>query len=117
MDIYFNSEKLQKNCNSEKLSVKKWGPEMAKLIQQRLMELRAADCLSDISNLPPPRCHMLDGNRDGCFAVDLKDPFRLVFEPLHNPLPLKDDGGIDRTRVTSILILEVVNYHGKQKRR
>jgi len=117
MDIYFNSEQLQKACNSEKLSVKRWGPEIARKLQQRLMELRAADCLSDISNLPPPRCHILEGNWEGCFAVDLKQPFRLVFKPLHDPVPLKDDGGFDKSRITAILIVEVTDYHGKQKRR
>lgn len=117
MEIYFISEKLQKNCNSYVLSIRKWGPEIAGKIQQRLTELRAADCLLDVSYLPPPRCHMLDGDREGFFAVDLKHPFRLIFKPLDNPVPLKDDGGIDKSRITKILIVEVGNYHGKQKRR
>ncbi len=46
------------------------------------------------------------------FAVTLWGGYRLVFEPDHDPVPRIFDGGIDRTKVTGILIKEVVNYHG-----
>ena len=75
------------------------------------MELRAADTLADISTLPPARCHQLSGDRAGQFAVDVRHPFRLIFEPAHDPVPRKEDGGIDLTRVTAIRILEVTDYH------
>ena len=45
--------------------------------------------------------------------MSLWGSYRLVFEADHNPLPLLDDGGIDRARVTKIVIKEVVDYHGK----
>jgi proteic killer suppression protein len=112
MEIYFKSKSLQKACNSATASQKRWGLEIAKKLWQRLSELRAADCLADISHLPPARCHELTGRRKGCFAVDLKHPYRLVFRPLHDPVPLKDDGSIDRERVTAILIIGVEDYHG-----
>ena len=76
------------------------------------MELRAADTLADISTLPPARCHQLTGHRAGQFAVDVQHPFRLIFEPAHDPVPRKHDGGIDLTRVTAVRILEVTDYHG-----
>lgn len=76
------------------------------------MELRAADTLADISTLPPARCHQLSGDRAGQFAVDVQHPFRLIFEPAHDPVARKDDGGIDLTRVTAVRILEVTDYHG-----
>jgi proteic killer suppression protein len=76
------------------------------------MELRAADTLADISMLPPARCHGLSGDRAGQFAVDVQHPFRLIFEPAHDPVPRKKDGGIDHARVTAIRILEVTDYHG-----
>ena len=76
------------------------------------MELRAADTLADISTLPPARCHQLSGDRAGQFAVDVRHPFRLIFEPAHDPVPRKEDGGIDLPRVTAIRILEVTDYHG-----
>lgn len=76
------------------------------------MELRAADTLADIGTLPPARCHQLSGDRAGQFAVDVQHPFRLIFESAHDPVPRKEDGGIDLTRVTAVRILEVTDYHG-----
>ena len=51
------------------------------------------------------------GRRKGEFAVDLKQPFRLVFRPNHDPVPLKTDGGIDLEHITSITIMSVEDYH------
>ena len=61
--------------------------------------------------MPPARMHQLKGNRDEQFAVDLVHPYRLVFEPNHDPLPRKKDGGINLEQVTAIKIMEVVDYH------
>jgi proteic killer suppression protein len=35
----------------------------------------------------------------------------LIFRPAHNPVPKKDDGGIDLAAVTAIEILDVRDYH------
>lgn len=43
--------------------------------------------------------------------MDLVHPYRLVFEPAHDPVPRTTDGGIDIDRVTAITIMEVVDYH------
>ena len=90
-----------------------WGDQNAKHIRLRVQELRAAETLADVSTMPPTRCHGLSENRKGQFAVDCKDPFRLVFEPAHKPVPRLEDGGIDLSAVTAVRVLEVVNYHGK----
>ena len=111
--IYFKYRKLQKACNFEKTSIEEWGPQLAGRVRQRLAEFKAANSLSDISHLPPPRLHGLTGDRDGQFAVDLQHPFRLVFEPANDPVPLDSMSGIDKSRVTAILIIEVEDYHGK----
>lgn len=36
---------------------------------------------------------------------------RLIFIPDHDPVPRKDDGGIDLAQVTKITILEITDYH------
>jgi proteic killer suppression protein len=87
------------------------GPELAAVLMQRLNELEAAEDLRDMQYLPAAGCHELTQNRKGQLAVDLVYPKRLVFEPDHDPLPRKPDGGLDWTRVTSIVILEIVDYH------
>jgi proteic killer suppression protein len=112
MEILFNTTKMQKACNSERESVRQWGTEIAKKLRQRLAELTAADNLEVVSKLPPVRCHQLYGNRAGQFAVALKHPFRLIFVPGNDPLPLKPDGGFDLAGITKICILEVIDYHG-----
>ncbi|KAA3658335.1 MAG: killer suppression protein [Chloroflexi bacterium] len=107
MDITFNSTKLQKVCNSANALRKKYGVKKAKKIQQRLIDLHAAETLEVITHLPPPRCHELKGNHKGKFTVDTDYPYRILFEPANEPLPLLADGGIDKTKVTAICILDV----------
>jgi hypothetical protein len=47
----------------------------------------------------------------GQLAVDLIHPKRLVFVPDHAPVPTKDDGGLDWTGVTRIVVVEITDYH------
>ena len=44
-------------------------------------------------------------------AVDLIHPYRLVLEAGLEPIPCKDDGGIDAEEIMAITILEVVDCH------
>lgn len=112
MDIYYVKRKLEKKCNSEKEATKEWGPVVAKKLMQRFSELAALDNLSMASHLPPLRLHQLSGKRNEQFGVDVvRNSFRIVFIPANKPLPRLDDGGIDKSKVTEIMILEVTNYH------
>jgi proteic killer suppression protein len=61
----------------------------------------------------PGNCHELHADRDGQFGVALWGPYELILEPDHDPIPKLADGGIDRGLVTRILIVEVVDYHGR----
>ena len=84
---------------------------MARVMMTRMAVLRAARSLMLVPTTPPDRRHQLSGDRDEQFAVDLVQPGRLVFEANHEPIPRKEDGGIDTEQVTSITILDVVDYH------
>ncbi len=106
MKICFSNKKLQKICNISKEANGVLGPESAKKLQQRLMELKAAVNLADVSRLPPTRCHELK-NRNGQLSVDLKHPYRLLFVPAHNPMPENDTGGLDWSKVTEIEIVGI----------
>lgn len=112
MQIIFQTNKRQKEFSSSKTLIKKHGKHQADLIEQRLNELRAAEALEDLRNLPGPHCHELRQNFKGQLAVHLDGPYRLIFEPAHEPIPKKEDGGLDWRKVTCIRIVEVVNYHG-----
>lgn len=113
MEIHFTSRKVQKLCNSEKEMRGKLGSRNAKLLKRQLTELKAAVTLEDMSmsKLPSAHCHQLGQDRKGQLAVDLVHPKRLIFKPDHSPIPRKEDGGLDWSQVTAILIVEVVDYH------
>jgi proteic killer suppression protein len=89
----------------------KLGVPDAKKLRQRLAELQAATTLEDMRSLPAARCHELTGDRKGQLAVDLVHPRRLIFEPDQMPSPTKKDSGLDWSRVTEIIIAEIVDYH------
>ena len=111
MEITFKDRKTARIFNSESNLVRECGVENAKLIKRRLAVLGAALSLDEVAHRPPERRHELAGARKGQFAVDVKQPYRIVFVPNHNPLPVKTDGGIDLRQVTAITILGVEDYH------
>ena len=112
LEVLFSDKKLQKICSDEKLLQREYG-QNARKIQRRLFELHSVDNLSQISPLPPPRRHQLKGDRKGQYAVDVKHPFRIVFVPANDPVPLKDDGGVDLEKVTVVEIVWIGDYHGE----
>lgn len=111
MEVSFANQKLQKLCNNASKLRGEYGPKCADKIKRRLDQLRAAECLEDIRNLPGARCHELTADREGQLAVDLEHPKRLIFEPDHEPVPVGKNGGIDWQKVTRVLVIEIVDYH------
>ena len=106
MEIAFRTRKLEKAFNSADALKKTYGARMT-----RIAVLSAARSLVLVPTTPPDRRHQLSGDRYEQFAVDLVQPYRLVFEANHEPIPRREDGGIDTERVTAIRILNVVDYH------
>jgi len=111
MRVFFKSKKLQKVCNNSVVAQKAFGAKRARKLQQRLMELSAAETLNDISHLPPARCHELTGNRRGQLSVDLEHPYRLLFVPANDPIPRHPDGGLCWEEITEIEIIEIADTH------
>jgi len=111
LDIYFKTKRLQEICSVEREMQRRPGSKCAGKLKQRLMELRAADTLFDISHLPPPRCHELTGDRSGQFSLDIEQPYRLIFIPANDPIPRRNDGGIDRQQITEIEIIAITDTH------
>lgn len=103
-DLANNSSKLRKKF--------KGNQRRQRLIRARLDELADAANLSDMRFLPQAYCHEFKGDKAGQFAVKLGEGFHLVFEVANEPIPHKQDGGVDWTRVTAIRILELAeDYH------
>ena len=84
----------------------------AKLYNKRLGDLQSAMTLEDVRHLPG-HYHELTGDRKGQWACDLDQPYRLVFEPHENPIPLNDSGQYIWLEIKGVEIVEITNYHGK----
>lgn len=91
--------------------MKKQGQERAKKIRQRLDDLLSANTLDIMRNVPG-RCHELSGEKSGCLSLDLDGPYRLIFDTANDPIPLKDDGGLDWKNVTAVRIIGIEDTHG-----
>jgi proteic killer suppression protein len=111
VEISFASGRLRDLCNDSNALRRKYGADGAKLIRRRLDELLAATTLRTMRTLPAARCHELTGNLAGKLAVDAHKGFRLIFRPAAEPVPTKDDGGLDWERTTSIVVEEIDDYH------
>ena len=71
---------------------------MAVKIQQRIDEISAVDSVEDMIQYRIGRCHLLNGDRIGQYAVDLIHPYRLVFEKRGKQIQIAN-------------IMEIVDYH------
>jgi proteic killer suppression protein len=111
MRIFFKTKKLQKICSESAEAQKQLGARGGRKLQQRMMELSAAENLADISRLPPARCHELTGDRAGQLSVDLEQPYRLLFIVGNNPRPERESGGLDWKGVTEIEIIAIADTH------
>jgi len=112
--IEFASKKLRKQFNEEKELLKTFGQKRAKRIKVVMTALRAAHTLGAFAPPygPPHRCHELTGNKKGKLSLDLDGPYRLIIQPINEPLPERPEGGLDWNRVTAIKILGVEDTHG-----
>lgn len=88
-----------------------WGSARATKIRLQLDALAAAETLEDL-RYAPGRLHELTGDRKGQLAFDLDGPYRLIFEPAEEPVPRKDDGGLDWSCIEAVTVLDVEDYHG-----
>lgn len=111
VDITFESDSLGEELTEERERKKEYGHSCSKKIKRRLDDLRAAKCLQDFRHLPG-RCHELKGDLKGVLSLDVDHPYRLLFVPDHDPVPAKDDGGLDWTQVTAVRIIGIEDTHG-----
>ncbi len=87
---------------SGKRLTQKHGSDNARKIQKRIKELQASPTLADMP--PAARPHQLH-DADGCIALDIKQPFRLIVKPCGDFDPQH------HSTVKSIEIITVIDYH------
>lgn len=71
---------------------------MAELIHLRIDQLNAAETVEEMINFSIGRCHQLNGNREGQYALDLVYPYRLIFVKIDDQIQI-------------VKIIEIVDYH------
>lgn len=113
MELSFKSRRLEKEFSEDRKMQKAHGARRAKLLKRRLQVLWVAKCLADFwpPYSGPERCHELTGNRRGQLSMDLDHPYRLIFCPEHEPVPLASDGSLSWSSVTAIRIVSVEDTH------
>lgn len=107
MEYFAATKKLSKILNDRKLIMKHYGKARAKKIIERLDEFSAANSLEQIPSDPPPRCHLLTGDHEGKFAVDVSGNYRMVFEGYDK----NDQLSTDKVEIVTIQITGIEDYH------
>jgi proteic killer suppression protein len=110
MDIIVNNKKLRKILEDENKIRKKYGIDMAEKIMQRIDDMKCAENLEILMKLPGNH-HPLTGDRKGQFACNLVQPYRLIYRPANDTLPIDDNGNLIYSEITIVEILEIVDYH------
>ncbi len=98
MEIEYKSKQIQKVCEDYNVARKKHGQRMAEKIDQRISEIRAADSVEQMIQFKIGGCHLLRQDRKGQYAVNLEQPYRLIFEQKDNTIQI-------------VRIIEIVDYH------
>jgi len=104
MEIEYSNSKMKKDFEDKRRLRKNYGKLLPGL-ENRLSELRAANCLADITHEPPPKRHKLTGNWDDCWGLKVSKNYRLVVRPLG------DFDINDQTTITKIRIETIIDYH------
>jgi len=104
---------LEKDILDEKKTIRRWGPENAKKIRQRINEIQASENLAMLKKLKKPNAHELTGDLKGHISLDLKHPKRMIVRPTNNPIPTLSDGGLDWDLITELEILYIGDTHDR----
>jgi len=109
MEITYANSRIRKICTDDKTAKKELGGN-AKFLRERLDDMLLVENLEELRSFPG-NYHELTGNRKGQIACSITGRIRLIFAPDHEPIPTKPDGGLDWSKVTAVVNLEIGDYH------
>jgi len=109
VEISFKNNKLEKSFTDDKDLSKTYGT-MAKKVKARYEELKAADSLQVVALYPAMRLHAHKGN-NGIWSIDIYKNWRILFTINQDPIPTKEDGGVNLKAITIIKIESVEDPH------
>lgn len=104
MIIHYASSKMKKTLENERLMKKKYSSNFERL-RNRLTEIKYADSLADIPEVPPPRRHKLTGSYANCWGINFSKNDRIIITPV---------GDFDIEELNTIVevkILKLEDYH------
>lgn len=107
MEYFAETKKLTKILNSPRLMTKEFEKDRARWIMARLDEFDAAKNLAQIPSDSPPRCHKLQGNLQGEFAVDVSGNYRMIFEGYDK----NDVISAKKTEIVTVQIISIEDFH------
>lgn len=110
MNITFNTKELHELANNDKAALKALGKIMSKKFRRRLNDFLDAKTLEDLRYVPG-NYHELTADRKGTWAADLEQPYRLIFRPHEDPIPVDSTGRYKWSEIKGVEILEICNYH------
>ena len=98
LDVRYKNKKLQKICTDAETARASYGNEMARKLHLRIDQLEAADSIQELILNHIGRCHGLNGNRQGQYAMDLAQPYRVIFKEVESGIQI-------------VMVMEIVDYH------
>lgn len=104
MKVHYSSTKQEKILTDVRLLKKVYGNDHIK-ISNRLSELRVANNLNEIPEVPPPRRHKLGGKYGDCWGIDYSRNDRIIIQPIG------EHDINDLTSIVEVLIIELEDYH------
>lgn len=110
MNIKYKSSGLRKQLENATEIKKAFGVN-AKRVATRMADIIASPNLAILIQIKAANCHPLTGDKKGEWAVDISANHRMIFEIDHDPIPIKQDGGVECILVTDIRILSTKDYH------
>ncbi len=79
MEVRYKSKELEKVCTTAKIAIRDYGLPVAGKIRLRISEITRAESVDYLIQNRVGRCHRLVGDRAGQYAMDLAQPYRLIF--------------------------------------
>lgn len=80
MNIAFRTRRLERAYEESARAIRLWGEPGARKYITRIVELINARDFDDIKKLAALRTHPLRGKREGQWAIDMTDRWRLIVE-------------------------------------
>ena len=105
MQLLFANSQIEKVCTSPERAVKKYGERCARILLERLRQMREAKDIETLTRIPG-HYHPLTADRKGQWACRLQGGLRLVFVP-----GACGEMVIKEITDPTLTILKIVDYH------